>query len=229
MKQTKIRQYALAALLTVIGVALNGAMPTVKGQKKSDPALPRGSRVDFDPVTPRSGKAGRDPFRKYEAPSLIVKKAGGVVSAPSLQERIEQYRAQKLSAMNAHVAAPKPTTAFLLSEVQVVGISRTPRGYAAIVEASPIKLAYVIYPGERFYDGQLVAIEDTRLVFRREIVYSDGKRERSVEMKPLRQLSNVDALAAAANKAAAPAEPAPPAPEVKSAEVKSDKPAPNKP
>ena len=71
--------------------------------------------------------------------------------------------------------APKPTTAFLLSEMQVVGISRSPRGYAAIVEASPIKLAYVIYPGEHFYDGQLVAIEDNRLVFRREIVFTDGQ------------------------------------------------------
>jgi len=65
----------------------------------------------------------------------------------------------------------------------------------------------VIYPGERFYDGQLVAIEDTRLVFRRETVYSDGKRERTVEMKPLRQPSTVDSMAAAAAKsdAAAPA------------------------
>ena len=53
----------------------------------------------------------------------------------------------------------------------------------------------MIYPGERFYDGQLVAIEDNRLVFRREAVYTDGRRERSVEMKPLRQPSTVDALA----------------------------------
>jgi len=121
---------------------------------------------------------------------------------PSIQERIDQYKAQKLAAMSARVAAPKPTTAFLLSEIQVVGISRTPRGYAAIVEATPIKLAYVIYPGERFYDGQLVAIEDNRLVFRREMVYSDGKRERSVEMKPLRQPTAVDALTAAAAKSA---------------------------
>ncbi len=95
----------------------------------------------------------------------VVKKRGNVVSAPSIQERIEQYKAQKLAAMNARVAAPKPTTAFLLSEMQVVGISRSPRGYAAIVEASPIKLAYVIYPGERFYDGQLVAIEDNSSCF----------------------------------------------------------------
>jgi len=153
---------------------------------------------------------------------VVVKKSGALVSAPSIQERIEQYKAQKLAAMNARMVAPKPTTAFLLSEVQVVGISRSPRGYAAIVEATPIKLAYVIYPGERFYDGQLVAIEDNRLVFRRESVYSDGKRERTVEMKPLRQATTVDSLAAAAARSAQPA----PEPEP---EKKLDKPAVDKP
>jgi hypothetical protein len=96
--------------------------------------------------------------------------------------------------MKARMPAPKPTTALLLSELQVIGISRTPRGYAAIVEATPIKLSYVIYPGEPFYDGQLVAVEDSRLVFRHETVFTDGRRERSVEIKPLRQSSAVDSL-----------------------------------
>jgi hypothetical protein len=84
----------------------------------------------------------------------------------------------------------------------------------------PIKLAYVIYPGERFYDGQLVAIEDNRLVFRRETVFSDGKRERSVEMKPLRQANTVDALAAAAARSSS---------ADSESEKKSDKPATDKP
>src|SRR4030095_11854188 len=104
-----------------------------------------------------------------------------------IQERIAQYRAQKAAAMSARIAAPKPTTALLLSEMQVVGISRSPRGYAAIVEATPINLSYVLYPGEKFYDGQLVAIEDNRRIFRRETVFTDGRRERSVEVKALRQ------------------------------------------
>jgi hypothetical protein len=81
----------------------------------------------------------------------------------------------------------------------------------------------VIYPGERFYDGQLVAIEDGRLVFRRETVYSDGKRERSVEMKPLRQATAVDALSAAAAKSAS-AEAATAEPEKKSEKPAADKP-----
>jgi hypothetical protein len=187
MQQTKFLQFGFAVLLIAATLACEGAFYTANAQ----------SKTDAKPVT-RSNQGGRDPFKKYEPPRAVVKKGGAVVSAPSIQERIEQYKAQKLAAMNARVVAPKPTTAFLLSEVQVVGISRSPRGYAAIVEATPIKLAYVIYPGERFYDGQLVAIEDNRLVFRRETVYSDGKRERSVEMKPLRQATTVDSLAAAA-------------------------------
>jgi hypothetical protein len=84
-------------------------------------------------------------------------------------------------------------------------------------------LAYVIYPGERFYDGQLVAIEDNRLVFRRETVYSDGKRERSVEMKPLRQATTADAFAAAAAKSA------PDSTTATESEKKSVKPATDKP
>jgi hypothetical protein len=210
MKQTKTLQSSLAMLVMIAGLALSGAV-SANAQTKSAKATPT-----------RVSQGGRDPFKKYEPPRVVVKQSN-VLKTPSIQERIEQYKAQKLAAMNARVAAPKPTTAFLLSELQVVGISRTPRGYAAIVEASPIKLAYVIYPGERFYDGQLVAIEDTRLVFRREIVYSDGKRDRSVEMKPLRQPTAVDALAAAAAKSA-PAE-APAA----EPEKKSDKPAAEKP
>ncbi len=180
--QAKTFRSALVMFLCAIAVAFAASI-SAQAQDSSDAKVPV-----------RTNSGGRDPFRKYEPPRVAVKKTGPLM-APSVQVRIEQYRTQKLAAMNAHIAAPKPTTAFLLNEIQVVGISRSPRGYAAIVEASPIKLAYVIYPGERFYDGQLVAIEDNRLIFRREVVFADGRRERSVEMKPLRQPSSVDALA----------------------------------
>ena len=150
-------------------------------------------------VTKRSVGGGRDPFRKYEPPTPKIKVIAGQAPIPTIQERIAQYKAQKTAAINARMPAPKPTTALLLSEIQVIGISRTPRGYAAIVEATPIKLSYVIYPGEPFFDGQLVAIEDNRLVFRRETVFTDGRRERSVEYKPLRQPIQVNSTTAPAN------------------------------
>jgi hypothetical protein len=182
MHYAKAFKYGFASFILVIAVA-GGSLLTVYGQgKKSAPVK-------------KTTTSGRDPFKKYEAPVVLlkVKKSSGLVVPPLLQERIEQYRAQKLAAMNAHLPAPKPTTALLLNEIQVVGISRTPRGYAAIIEATPIKMAYVIYPGERLYDGQLVAIEDAHLVFRRETVYTDGRRD-TVEMKALRQPNPVDAM-----------------------------------
>jgi hypothetical protein len=168
-----------ALMLVVCGLVVTAAAQDTATQK---------------PATKRVGSGGRDPFRRYEPPKPIVKRIANQSPVPSIQDRIASYKAQKVAAMNARMAAPKPTTALLLSEIQVIGISRTPRGYAAIVEATPIKLSYVIYPGEPFYDGQLVAIEDNRLVFRRETVFSDGKRERSVEYKPLRQPTPVNSV-----------------------------------
>lgn len=127
----------------------------------------------------------RDPFTKYKPPVKRVKPVPQPIGAPSIEQRIAAYKTQKAIAMNAQLPAPKPTTALLLSEAQVTGIFRTPRGYAAMVEAKPIKLSYVIYPGETFYDGMLVAIEEDRLVFRKETRWSDGRREMNVEMKAL--------------------------------------------
>lgn len=181
MKKTRL---APAILMVAAALALDPTFGTVQAQDNEQTKRPA-----------KSSKAGRDPFSKYVPPRVPVKKSG-LVLPPTIQERIEQYKAQKQAAMRSREPAPKPTTAFLLSELQVIGVSRSPRGYAAIVEATPIKLAYVIYPGEKFYDGQLVAIEDNRLVFRRETVFADGRRERTVEMKSLRQPSTVETLSA---------------------------------
>ena len=143
-------------------------------------------------VTEKS--AGRDPFKKYAPVVKPGKVAPSRLEAPAIQVRIDRYRAQKLAAANAHVAPPKPTSVLLLNEMQVIGIFRTPRGFAAMIEATPIKLSYVIYPGETFFDGQLVAIEEARLVFRRDLVWTDGRHEKTVETKPLRQVNPVEAM-----------------------------------
>lgn len=204
----KTIRYALTGIVLGVSVGSAGFVATAYAQKGDD-TKPASTRIV------RQG--GRDPFRRFEPARTGVKKAIMQVGTPSIQERIAQYKAQKVAAMNARMAAPKPTTALLLSEMEIVGISRTPRGYAAIVEATPIKLSYVIYPGERFYDGQLVAIEDNRLVFRREIVLSDGRRDRSVEIKPLRQPNSVNLMSATKT--------APPSSPVAGSDSTSDQPA----
>ena len=145
---------------------------------------------------PVVSEKGRDPFKHYE-PVRKFKPVVTKLEPPSIQVRIERYRAQKMAAAAAHVAPPKPTTALMLNEIQVNGIFRTPRGWAAMVEATPIKLSYVVYPGENFFDGQLVAIEESRLVFRHDTVWTDGHKDKSVEVKPLRQPSPVEAMTSA--------------------------------
>ena len=145
---------------------------------------------------PVMSEKGRDPFKHYE-PVRKFKPVVTRLEPPSIQVRIERYRAQKMAAATAHVAPPKPTTALMLNEIQVNGIFRTPRGWAAMVEATPIKLSYVVYPGENFFDGQLVAIEESRLVFRHDTVWTDGHKDKSVEVKPLRQPSPVEAMTSA--------------------------------
>lgn len=180
----QIIHFTFVALVISVGFAFVGTLTRVAAQEQA---------IDNSKVVHE--KSGRDPFKRYELPSPKLGKSL-MLAAPPIQERIDRYKAQKIAAMNAQIPAPKPTTALLLSEVQVIGIFRTPRGYAAMVEALPIKLSYVIYPGEIFFDGQLVAIEENRLVFRRETVWVNGKRERVVEIKPLRQPSPVDAMTA---------------------------------
>jgi Tfp pilus assembly protein PilP len=182
MDYKKAIRFGLSAALTLSAITV--AAFNVAAQEKAE----------LKAVNEKS--SGRDPFKKYQPVIKPAKGAATKLEPPSIQVRIERYRAQKAAAANAHVAAPKPTTALLLNEVQVTGIFRTPRGWSAMVEATPLtpKLSYVIYPGESFFDGQLVAIEESRLVFRRDIVWTDGRREKSVELKPLRAPSPVEAM-----------------------------------
>jgi len=147
--------------------------------------------------------AQRDPFQK---PSFMKQRppASPVSTAPKIpkpvappvnygpppvEARIEYFKRLREAAVTNGATPPKVTTVLTLSEIAVTGIYKTPRGYAATVEATPIKLSYTIYPGEKFFDGQLVAVEENRLVFRRVSKVGEGKFVASVENKPLKQYS----------------------------------------
>jgi len=173
-----------SAKKTFLGMLAVGALTVLA----SAPAFAQDGNATYKPPA-----TSKDPFSKYRVafklkrPEAAKKQKPTLVAPPPIQARIERYKAQKMAAMNLHQPAPKPTTALLLKELQVTGIFRTPRGYAAMVEATPIKLSYVVYPGEPFFDGMLVAIEENRLVFRKEASWTDGRREVTVETKQLRQ------------------------------------------
>jgi hypothetical protein len=195
MHDKKTSRVRFGSSLLAVAILITGGLVLTAMAQQPEATQPQ------KPAAKRVLTGGRDPFRKYEPPRPVVKRVANQSPIPSIQERINAYKAQKAAAMSARMPAPKPTTALLLSEIEVIGISRTPRGYAAIVEAIPIKLSYVIYPGEPFYDGQLVAIEDGRLVFRHETVFTDGRRERAVQHKSLRQPAPANTVTAPAGAA----------------------------
>jgi len=196
MNYERIIRMSLAVVIAA--TTITGSALLARAQEATKPEAP----------AKQAGKGGRDPFKRYEPPVKRVK-ATTKLEPPPIQVRIERYRAQKLAAAAAHVPPPKPTTALLLSEMQVTGIFRTPRGWAAMIEATPIKLSYTIYPGEAFFDGQLVAIEENNLTFRRDVVWLDGRREKSTEVKPLRKPTPVEDMTVKAAPANAPATEAP--------------------
>ena len=147
--------------------------------------------------------AQRDPFAKN--PKLIQRKVTRntgnktvkkkpvkpkgpvVVSAPPVEQRIAYFMSMREQAALNGQPLPKVTSVLTLDEMSVIGIFKTPRGFAAMIEAVPIKLSYTIYPGEKFFDGQLVAVEENRLVFRKVTKMSNNKFISTVENKVLRQ------------------------------------------
>lgn len=148
-----------------------------------------------------SNAQGRDPFakpgwaRKPDPRARGRAGAGGPagtveLGVPSVNRRIEYYKSQREIAAANGLPIPKVTSVLTLEEMAVTGIFRTPRGYAAMVEATPIKLSYTIYPGEKFFDGQLVAVEENRLVFRKVTKVGKGKFVTTVENKALREYTN---------------------------------------
>jgi len=153
--------------------------------------------------------AQRDPFQKpgymrpkpkvVVKPKPVAKPPAPVVNyaPPLIEARIEYFKRLRETALANGSPLPKVTSVLTLNEMAVTGIFKTPRGYAAMVEATPIKLSYTIYPGEKFFDGQLVAVEENRLVFRKVNKVGEGKFVSSVENKPLRSYSAKNATESA--------------------------------
>jgi hypothetical protein len=150
-----------------------------------------------------SAQSGRDPFAKpgYARPKTVrVGKDGKPIpvqdwtGVPSVEQRIDYYKRMRAAAAASGAPIPKVTSVLTLNEMSVIGIFRTPRGYAAMVEATPIQLSYTIYPGEKFFDGQLVAVEENQLVFRKVTRTAKDKFLTSVENKPLRKFTDKEQI-----------------------------------
>ncbi len=164
---------AMAAAIVMVGGSLTEVNAQRDPFKKAGWAVPKKQPV-------ASTTAPKTP--KVTAPVLPY-------APPAVEARIEYFKRLRDEAAANGLPLPKPTSVMTLNELAVTGIFKTPRGYAAMVEATPIKLSYTIYPGEKFFDGQLVAVEEHRLVFRKVTKTGEGKFVASVENKPLKTYS----------------------------------------
>ncbi len=179
LKKTKITR-----LLSLAGIGLAlaiGSFTDVKAQERDPFGQPSWAKPRTVVISSGSGQVRSEKPKPAGPPPIMV------VTAPAIEQRIAFYKNLRESAAANGMELPKVTSVLTLEELSVVGIFRTPRGYAAMVEAKPIKLSYTIYPGEKFFDGQLVAIEENRLVFRKVTKMSNNKFTASVENKTLRQ------------------------------------------
>lgn len=194
-RRTLTLTFAIAAFSLLSGMAF-------EANAQKDPFLKPGWARTKEP-----GRGGGIPRTGTDGKPIPVFTPG----IPSIEQRIEFYKRQREDAATNGNPLPKVTSVMALSEMQVTGIFKTPRGYAAMVEATPIRLSYTIYPGERFFDGQLVAVEENRLVFRKVTKVGKGKFATTVENKPLRKYTQRELIqgtaptgAESANQTAAP-------------------------
>ena len=192
MNKTKIIKILSLTLTTMAFLFIGGNVGEVLAQG--------GDPFRKNPIYKKKPK----PVRKVAKPSVSTttnvktskrpvtpKKTGPyIVEAPSVESRINYFKQVREQAALNGLPLPKPTSVMLLKELSVTGIFKTPRGYSAMVKVEPINLSYAIYPGEKFFDGQLIAVEENRLVFRKVTKWSNGRFVSSVENKALRRYSD---------------------------------------
>lgn len=181
--------------LTVLAICFVwGNLSEVKAQQGRDPFEKPNWQKPKDPnaktaVAPTVGPDGKVVTKVKQGPPPVVP-----VAAPAIQDRINYYKILRERAAQNGEALPKVTSVLTLDEMSVTGIFRTPRGYGAMIQATPINLTYTVYPGEKFFNGQLVAVEENRLVFRKVVKMSDGKFITSEENKTLRQYTQQEEI-----------------------------------
>ncbi len=214
--------FKISSTLSLLALTASLLAGGITAQDKAATQKPKPARDPFD-TAPWQKRATPRPVVAPKITPKVVAVAKptppppSLVKEPEIQDRVSFYREEKRAYIAEGKMPPKPTTAFLLNEIEVSGIFRTPRGYAAMVFAKPINLSYVMYPGEKLFDSQLVAIDEDHLVFRQHRKWSDGRTEDRVERKSLRQpnLNELKAektepgraVAPATNETAAPAAP----------------------
>jgi hypothetical protein len=191
----KANQFKLFTLIALIAGFAWANLQNVSGQTRDPfelaPFQRKSSGGQAPTTTTTVTKEGKVVTKTVKPPPPPVVPIG----VPDIQDRINYfYEMRRIAAERGDEVLPKPIVVMTLDEMSISGIFRTPRGYAAMVQATPINLSYTIYPGEKFFNGQLVAIEENRLIFRKVVKMSNGKFISTEESKTLRKYTQQEEI-----------------------------------
>jgi hypothetical protein len=177
--------------LTAIGLLLAGGTLSEVSAQSRDPFTKQPVRAVAKKVVAPTTAVTTNPATVVKAvkPVKVAPAMPTAQKAPSIEERIAFFYRLREQAVSNGMPIPKVTGFLTLEELMVSGIFRTPRGVAAVVQAKPIELSFTVYPGEKFFDGQLVAVEENLLVFRQITKMSNGKFISAEIKRPLREYS----------------------------------------
>ncbi len=177
----------ISLLVGILGlVILFGTLEKVAAQIR-DPFAMKPKKVVAPPkpattTTTTNPLTSKDPVK----PMKPEPRAPVILAFPVMNQRLAYYKQVRAQLLAQGLPVPPPTTVLTLDEMEVTGIFRTPTGYAAMVEVPSIKLSFTVRPGDKFYNGQLVAIEDNFLVVKRVAKLSNGKYVVSAENKAIK-------------------------------------------
>jgi hypothetical protein len=194
----KFKKVLSFSLMTIGFVFLVGILTEVSAQtdpflKKTPPKPPAPKPINTNQTNQPNQinqpvKSNTDTPKPPPVPKPTPKPVLPVV-APPIDQRIAYYKQMRDEHILKGLPLPKVTAVLTLDEMTVSGITKTSKGYAAMIEAKPLKLSYTIYPGEKFFDCQLVAVEENKLVFRKVTKMSNGQFISSTQERTLREYS----------------------------------------
>ena len=125
----------LSLILFAVGfVLINGNLDEVRAQKDGDPfrkpvwQTPKDPNAKTTTTVDKNGKVVTTPVKATPPPVVPV-------GVPAIQDRINYYKKLREIAAEKGETLPKVTSVLTLGEMSVMGIFRTPRGYAAMVSS----------------------------------------------------------------------------------------------
>ncbi|MCM2269334.1 MAG: pilus assembly protein PilP [Thermoanaerobaculia bacterium] len=146
-----MRQWTLAVALLATMAAVAGA------QGEAPPAVET-------PTAPSAEDTARIDEMLEEDEAVLQ----GIVSTYDPGSRRDPFRSLLAAAPRPELRGPRPegVAGLLIDEIDLRGIFKTSKGFVAQVQAQNEKKSFLLRPGDQVYDGDVLRIDISEVVFR---------------------------------------------------------------